>query len=149
MHAVPTYMYHLTAHPSAFSLSDGALCQRRPSAAQTCSACTHDAPNRQPLLAAVTKDFVGFVFNEALLCIHSIITAIWLSRRNMPPHFARTFAGVSKGRTINTVTWSALGWLVNRTLHCFKLIECVTDDVCTVLHIQYILRLLNMNCKAV
>lgn len=105
--SLPTCMYlsqglfslwrHSTAPPSVFCLPDGAACQGRPSAAQARPAWTHDAPDRQPLLAAVTKDSVGFVFNEALLCIHSIITAIWLSPPNMPPHFARKFVSVSKG----------------------------------------------------
>lgn len=58
-------------------LPDGAACQGGHSTDHP--VWTSDAPDRHPLLAAVTKDFVGFVFNEALLCIHSIITAIWSS----------------------------------------------------------------------
>lgn len=64
--SVPTFMYlsqalgglwhHSTAAPSAFFHPDGASCQGRPSAAQTHPAWNHDAPNRQPLLATVTKD---------------------------------------------------------------------------------------------
>lgn len=60
---------------------------------------THDI-DRQPLLATVTKDSVEFVFNEALLCIHSVIRAIWLSSLNMPLHFTRKFGRVSKGRQL-------------------------------------------------
>lgn len=116
--SLPTCMYlsrglrglwrHSTAPPSVFCLPDGAPCQGRPSAAQTRPAWTHVAPDRQPLLATVTKDSVGFVFNEALLCIHSIITAIWLSSLNMPPHFARKFGSVSKGGQL--VWWCAVHW---------------------------------------
>lgn len=61
-----------TVPPSVFCLPGGAACQGRPSAAQTHPAWTYDAPDRQPQLASVTKHFVEFVFNEALLCIHSI-----------------------------------------------------------------------------
>lgn len=71
----------------------GGLQQHR-SASSTCDI------DRQPLLATVTKDSVEFVFNEALLCIHSIIRAIWLSSLNMPLHFARKFGRVSKGRQL-------------------------------------------------
>lgn len=95
---------------------DGALCQGRSCAAQTCPACTHDAADRRPLLAAVTKDSAGFVFNEALLCMHSVTAAIWLSTPNMPAHFARKFGGVSKGRTISMV----MGW-VEVAFLCFWL----------------------------
>lgn len=57
---------------------------------------THDA-NRQLLLAGMTKYSIGFVFNEALLCILSITTNIWLSSLNVPPHFAIKFFSISGG----------------------------------------------------
>lgn len=102
--------HHSTAPPSAFRLPDGASCQGRPSAAQTGPVQTQCAPGRQPLLAAVTKDSIGFVLNEALLCIRSLITAIWFSSPNMPPHFARKFAAISKGRQLACGCAAGGGW---------------------------------------
>lgn len=72
--------------PSAFCLFDGASCKDRQHK-RLVGAIMHTARPCYPWW----QKTVGFVFNEALLYIHSITTTIWLSLLNMLPLSGRKF----------------------------------------------------------